>query len=210
MVLLVLPLEITCYSCFILFLIVLKKNIRLAIILVSVTQRPALPGDILISDAFLNNLIQICSVSKHSHFCRVFLCVCVLAQFWWHLFIQIYTSKYYSLSMPFQDYLLSTSFFETTMDINCHNSENCTTRMSAYLMSRQIDISSFMFLWWKQHLSWMKVEWQPFTCLTAPAHRIGPGQANNEDGSLQVWHYSWNTVSDNFSFLRFSIRLWLT
>lgn len=78
MVLLVLPLEITCYSCFILFLIVLK-NIRLAIILVSVTQRPALPGDILISDAFLNNLIQICSVSKHSHFCRVFFCVCVCA-----------------------------------------------------------------------------------------------------------------------------------
>ncbi|XP_025082596.1 uncharacterized protein LOC112557154 [Pomacea canaliculata] len=76
-----------------------------------VTQRPALPGDILISDAFLNNLIQICSV-----------------------------------------------------------------------------------------------EWQPFTCLTAPAHRIGPGQANNEDGSLQLVQLFQSTIAD-FSGLQFSDKL---
>ena len=33
---------------------------------------------------------------------------------------------------------------------------------------------------------WTQVEGQPFSVITAPAHRASPGQASTEDGSLQV------------------------
>ena len=33
---------------------------------------------------------------------------------------------------------------------------------------------------------WTQVEGQPFSVITAPAHRASPGHASTEDGSLQV------------------------